>query len=307
MKMTIEKLRAAGEINCQPRKDAKIAKKSYAFSGLCALCVLSRLVLPAALTVLAPLLALLLAAGCSHAPSHDVYAGMPGSVFAPQPPPFLRSSMGLLFTNVSGFSARIAQEPPPMREHPEEVSGQLWALNGKLLFAPDPPKKKRKHHIEPGLSFIWDVSQGSGFILSEALQAYAPVSSSSRFTNILVQPASQPSKKIDGYAARQEVVTFTTGDGVSSTYEVWRAAELRDLPVQIVSTNMGRQEVTSLSKVQLAPPPREVFSPPSSFTRYGSVEDMMTELVIREQGLKGNSVGGWHKAEPLESETPPQR
>jgi hypothetical protein len=43
-------LRAACKINQWPRKIAEIAKKSVVFSGLCALCVLSRLILQAALS-----------------------------------------------------------------------------------------------------------------------------------------------------------------------------------------------------------------------------------------------------------------
>jgi hypothetical protein len=249
-----------------------------------------------------PAVALLLVCGCSHTPGYDVTAGMPGNVFAPQAPPFLRGSMGILLTNTSGFSARVELSPAPIAEHPEEVCGRLISFEGKLLFAPDAPKKKSKKHIDPGLFFIWDVAQCGGFVVSEALQGYAPVSSSLRFTNLLIEPGPGLPARIQGCRCRPETAVIGTSEGKTSSYNLWRAADASGVAVQIVSTNRLVTETVSLSNIRLGATARETFRPPESFTRYGSVEQMMTELAIREQSIKGNPVGGWRDRGSLEDD-----
>ena len=231
--------------------------------------------------------------GCSHTPPVDPFAGEPGSVFAPQPPPFVRGSMALLLTNAGGFSAHVSMEPPLVPTKRHEVSGQLWGRGGKLLFAQDPGESKRKHPVSEGLSFIWDTVSSTGFVLSEPLQGYAPVSSRIEFTNIAIRAARAASTNIDGRSCEWQQVAVSSGEGADSVYEVWRAVDLRGLPLRITENGKAGPRTVTISKVRLGAPPEEIFQPPPAFTRYASVEAMMTELAIREQSFRSGHPSFW--------------
>ena len=73
--------------------------------------------------------------------------------------------------------------------HTDVISGELMGQGGKLLFTPQATGSRGKHMREAKISFIWDVAEGRGYILSEALQGYAPISSRAKFTIAGSRPA----------------------------------------------------------------------------------------------------------------------
>jgi hypothetical protein len=188
-----------------------------------------------------------------------------------------------LLTNSTGFDAVLTMETiaGPGPEPP--ASGHLLGINGKLLFAPareEPPDKKAR---PGGFTFLWDVGANQGFLLSEALQGYAPLSSSVRVTNTLVRPSPAPVKKVDGYKCVPEDVTFQTSDGLNTFFQVMRGVDLKGFPVRISAMNNSAPLTVTLSKIRLHPPPADLFSPPNSFTKYSSPEAMVDELAIRDR------------------------
>ena len=90
---------------------------------------------------------------------------------------FLNGPMAILLTNTSGFSCHVVMTTgsPPIPG--ETVSGNSCAGAPELLFAPDAHCPAGKRFARSGFSFIWDVAAQHGYLLSEALQGYAPISS----------------------------------------------------------------------------------------------------------------------------------
>src|SRR6266480_5970434 len=127
--------------------------------------------LSARATALAGLLAML-AGGCAEAPPEG--PGGPGrGGLPPGPPPFLSGPMGAaLPANADGFVARLTMEIKLPEGHMDVISGELMGQGGKLLFTPQATGSRGKHMREAKISFIWDVAEGRGYILSEALQGY---------------------------------------------------------------------------------------------------------------------------------------
>jgi hypothetical protein len=241
------------------------------------------------LPFLVTLLALIgmLAAGCgSDRP--DGPSGFRGAVFAPPPPGFLSGPLALFLTNSDGFIGRVTCETKSSGDKPDRFSGQLLGRGTMLLFAPDLSAAEGKRYRGAGLGFIWDVQQHNGFLLSEILQAYAPISSKVFFTNMVLQPGaaqSQP-EKLDGHACRQEVATVSLNDGSVIGFDVWRALDLKEFPVRIASVPPATPMTFSMSKIRLEAPSADVFQPPSGFTKYESAEAMLDELAARQQNLR---------------------
>ncbi len=242
--------------------------------------------------------------GCSH--SGDMDLREPGfvRVFAPQFPEFIRAPMGLLLTNSAGFSAIAEVQISSAMPDPQgTVSGHLLSRGNKLLFAPRAGESDDKPERAGGFMFIWDVTAGTGFVVSEALQGYAAVSREMRVTNVTSQPRSGPVQKVAGHSSVVSDVTMQLNDGTTGGFEVARATDLNNLPVQLRSratTNSAGQTVT-LSKVRLQAPAADLFAPPEGFTRYSSPEAMADEIAARKRSLRRGNRGA---LEPFESPPP---
>jgi len=239
----------------------------------------------------------LLACGCAKDKEFErpPYAGI--GAFAPMPPAFLTGPAAALLTNVDGFSVYALFMSDSLPSPSKPLSGELLGREGKLLFAPEP--REAKKISRGGFTFLWDVSAGRGYLLSEALQAFAPLSASVRPTNLVTQPDSTTLAKIDGHACQVEQKLTQMSDGSSALFRVWRALDLKQFPIRIdAATNAGSFSL-QCSKVRLQAPPAELFTPPSGFTQYPNAEAMMTELVIRQHNLRRGAGGATEQVYPL--------
>ncbi len=218
----------------------------------------------------------LLAPGCSHSKKPEEYIGRAPIIPVPPVPVFLNGPAALLLTNVNGFTAHVLLET--MSDSPQRniVSGQLMGRDGKLFFAPDPnPAADKWSRRVEDTSFIWNVAEHSGYLLNGPMQSYAPISSSTFYTKVVVNPAT-PGE-----------VTIVADNGSEAALRVQGAASAKSLPSRITSGTNSPPMVLNISKVQLKLPPQDVFTPPAEFTKYPSGEAMMEELSTRQQALKG--------------------
>ena len=248
-----------------------------------------------AAVVLSLLTLSLLIAGCAHTSRTELEAG---GAFAPLPPVFLTGPAGVLLTNVEGFSAHVVMTSNSLEPQQNATSGELLGRGGKLLFAPGPGKLNKKYS-RGGFSFIWDVPAGHGTVLSEALQAYAPVSVSASPTNLISHPAGGASPSLNGQAGEEGEAIVDLANGSRATFRLVRAADLKGFPLHLSSVSNIPPFTLSFSKIRLASPPAELFVPPNGFTKYESPEAMMTELLMRQHNLKRVRSGSGSTSEPI--------
>src|SRR5215472_2007397 len=221
--------------------------------------------------------------GCGHSKREDAAAAFSGPPVAPQPPVFVRGSMALILTNSSGYEARVAVEGGPYLEPGAAVGGELVCLGTKLLFNPDPNQKKGSSQIGR-FNFLWDVATSKGYLLSEALQAYAPISSSAKFTNVMTKAEAAAEEQIDKHPCRPEEVTVSAEDGEKSVFTVWRAMDLKGFPMRVRS--QSTRLTLTFSQVHLESPPEEAFAPPDGFAKYDTAEGLIGELRLRQANLR---------------------
>lgn len=221
-------------------------------------------------------------AGCSSH-SREQYQ-LPEEAQVAQPPEFLTGPAAVLLTNRDSFSARVTLERPGAMDPAHPNTGLLLGSGSHLIYAPTGSDK----------TYIWDVQRRNGFILSEALQGYAPFSSLIEATNLttISQTAGPSSETINGHPGHAVEVVITANDGSNYTFSVWRAADLNGFPVQIKSINGHADYTLNFSQVRsenLAP---KLFLPPEGFTKYASAEAIANELLSRKNKLRNSGTGG---------------
>jgi hypothetical protein len=229
--------------------------------------------------------------GCSHSSETIDHEYGFTRVFAPQPPAFLSGPAAVLLTNSAGFSSRVELHTETFSSQATPVTGQLLGRGSKFFFAPD-PNERDKNSKSGGFSFIWDVASQSGLILSDALQAYAPVSYDLRATNVAIHSDVLPQRSISGHPCLPVNATVQMSDGSAAIFQVSRAADLNGLPVQISSVTNAVPLTLTLSKVRLESLPLELFGPPDGFTKYSSAETMVDELAARQHNLRRKDHSG---------------
>jgi len=207
-------------------------------------------------------------------------------VVTPQPPPFLTGPAALLLTNSPGFSARIEVQGESSTGSEKSLSGALLCNGGKVVFAPDSDASIDMRYQPGGYSFIWDVSQSRGYVLSDALQAYAPVVADLHVTNIQSSIGKSDAQRISGHPCELATVTAQMADGASTQFTVFEALDLRHLPLRIQTQTPPVPFTLNLSKVRIETVPASVFAPPEGFTQYPNPQAMADELAARQHNLR---------------------
>lgn len=225
-----------------------------------------------------------LAGGCAR--DHQLELEPIGGRFAPRPPAFVSGAVGMLLTNTAGFVAHVEMKRGAGLGDEEPVTGALLGRGTRLLFAPDSDKRIDKKSPPPGFSFLWDVAERRGWLLSEALQGYAPVSAQTVVTNVVQGAEADSARQVQGHVCQQQRVTFELSNGFTNEYEVLRAKDLKGFPVELISVQGSNPLVITLSQIRFETPPENLFSPPDSFAKYDSPEAMVDELAMRQRLLR---------------------
>jgi hypothetical protein len=207
------------------------------------------------------------------------------------PPDFLLGPASAALTNFDGFSASVVSTTSAGPEG-RTVSGQLIERRGQLIFQPLTTANIKKGRIvRGGMYFIWDSAGQRGYVVSEALQGYAPISAPSRVT--LVTPGNKEpvAEQANGHACHRIEKMASLSDDSTAKLTEWSADDLNRFPVRVRTESQGRQITLDFSEIRLDIPPPELFVPPGGFTQYASAAALINELMIRESSLKKGPVG----------------
>lgn len=220
--------------------------------------------------------------GCVH---RDLNAGREAEVTLPKLTALMTGPAALLLTNLTGFESECRISLAGGTGSPRNFSGRLFAHGGKLSLEMVPDKYKSASTRAFGV--IWDVASGQGYVFSEALQGYAALTGSGRFTNLLTAVAGQ-TESLEGHPVDHADVTAIGADGQRIVLHLTRAQDLGNLPLQIRKTDEPDAFTLMLAKVQKGLPPEELFLPPDGFTKYESETALLDELNARQHNVFEN-------------------
>lgn len=215
----------------------------------------------------------LLAGGCAHGPETEHGAFV--RVYTPQVPVFLSGPAAVLLTNTGGFSARVTDRGDSAFPGSESVEGELLGRGTTLIFAPRETGPEDKQLRVGGFSYIWDVASGSGYVLSDALQAYAPVASTLRVTNMVFGAGENDSRE----------ATTLMNDGTKAVFRIWPADPRKQFPSRIEGRTRPPFTLT-FGKVRLEPPAADLFRPPDGFAKYPTAEALADEIAVRQHNYR---------------------
>ncbi len=233
--------------------------------------------------------------GCAHSQSGGGRLTEMGGFSPAETLALLTGPVSLLASNAAGFNAHVTViSTAAAANTPPSLTGTLWAQPDWLLWTPAAAKGHSPSGGGQSFSFIWHVSQSSGYALSEALQAYAPITTSWRYTNFTVapDPENAPSENLDGHLCHPEQITAGSSDGTTHRFRVWRAEDLKEIPLKVVAIGDYPTTTVLLSQVRVLKSAPDRFEPPNDFTRYENAEAMANELLLRQQNLQQRPDGG---------------
>ena len=240
----------------------------------------------------------LLTGGCAGSRHQDGFTGGARDEWLERPPPFMTGPAAVFLTNLDGFSAQATITIQTTAAGAHTISGQLLERQGKLFFEPIPRQSAGKHPDPGQFSFIWDIAAGRGYVLSEALQGYAPVGSAVRFAPPAIQSSAIPMEPFQDHPVNEAMATYPAGNASPAAFHLLCARDLNGLALRIESTNEPVPFTLTLSKVRIDRPAEGLFEPPEGFTKYQSEEALLDELASREQSLRGSPQERHSWAEP---------
>ncbi len=220
-------------------------------------------------------LMILLAVGCSGKRHSKSHANPVEETFTL--PPFLTGPVSPLLTNANDFSARMVVELPSFSAKAQTITGNLLSQGSHLLFAPSVGDR----------SFVWDMTQHSGFILSEALQGYAPIASFVQITNVVNKPGINGPvlESVNGRPCHRTEVVVSSSDGSAARFLIWREVGANGFPVKIKSVEGVTQMTINFFDTRREILAQKLFLPPDGFTTYASAAGMRDELLMRQKSV----------------------
>jgi hypothetical protein len=170
----------------------------------------------------------------------------------------------------------------------ENSSGQLVGQGSKLLYAPHSGENTDTQRQPGGYSFIWDASQSRGYVLSDALQAYAPVAAELHVTSLEIASGTGPLQRYSGHSCEPATATIHSTEK-QAELELLRATDLHGFPLRIQTRGGSSLLTISFSNVRFETISERIFTPPEGFTLYPNPQAMADELAARQNNLRRRS------------------
>jgi hypothetical protein len=193
--------------------------------------------------------------------------------------------MTVVLTNIDDFSAHIVSTVTSSSAPPLTTTGELLGREGRLVFQPTLPLKGKHAQREGGLFFIWDDTRNSGYVLSDALQGYAPIRSDTDTAGQLDISKSDVQDNIEGHPCHRCDAIVSLSNGIQKRFTLWQADDEKHFPVRIEGDDGPNHTRVDFTEIRLEDPGQELFAPPDGFTPYESSVALMNELIVRESNL----------------------
>jgi len=218
---------------------------------------------------------------------------------APSGPSFDAATSKLFGDNQTFSAAMELQTTDPQKGDAVTIPGKMTFDAGKSRFEMDMTQMKSSR-LSPdeaaqmkqmGIENIVTISRPDkkiSYLIYPGLQSYVenPVETSDAAAtpaDFKIESTELGRETIDGHPCVKDEVVITDKQGNKHEATVWDATDLKNFPVKIQLT--GENEATMTFKnISFDKPAADAFDPPAGFTKYDSVQSMMTAQIMKQMG-----------------------
>lgn len=228
------------------------------------------------------------------APAYSLFGQMPNS-------PQFGNGMEKLFGKNQIFSATMKMQMN--NGNPVTMSGKMSFDKGNSRFEMDmsemkggnmPPQAMAQMKTM-GLDRMVTISHPDKkvvYMIYPNAQAYTeitpPASDSSATNNdVKVETTELGKETVDGHPCVKNKAVVTDKQGEKHEFTVWNATDLKNFPVKIEMNDQGHPMTMSYSDISFSKPDASLFNPPSGYTKYDSMQEMMRSVMMKKMGGMG--------------------
>ena len=143
-----------------------------------------------------------------------------------------------------------------------------------------------------GLDRMVTVSQSASkivYVIYPNAQSYAemtPPDSAAASTNenSQVEITKLGEETMNGHPCVKNKAVVTDKQGDKHQFTIWNATDLKDFPVKIEMNEQGNAITVSYQNISFSKPDASLFSPPTGYTKYASVQEMMQSVMMKKMG-----------------------
>jgi hypothetical protein len=157
---------------------------------------------------------------------------------------------------------------------PPHSADQMKSMGLDQMVAIDLPDKKVTYLVYPGLQSY----------VQKDLSDTAATAAAGDFK---VEVTEIGKETVDGHPCVKNKVVVTDKDGTKHESTVWNATDLKKFPVEIQTTEQGRDAIMLFKNVSLDKPAAGVFAVPADYTKYDNMQTMMQQQMMKRMGGAG--------------------
>lgn len=192
-------------------------------------------------------------------------AGMVTSIVGPQGPMTVKSKM--VFDHENSWTEMNMSDVQGPNLPPQAVD-QMKSIGMDDVVTITPADKLNVYMVYPHIHSYVDM----------------PIPPSATTNNAFsVQTTKLGQETVDGHpCVKNDVVV--TNSVQSHEFTVWNATDLKNFPVKIAMTDQGMSVSITFQNVSFDKPAAGLFQPPTHFTKYGSIQDLMQSAMMNHPG-----------------------
>ena len=227
---------------------------------------------------------------------------MGGTGRAPRGPD-LSGSMAKIFGDNTAFTATLELQAKSGAGEAMSMPGKIQALDGKSRFEIDmtqaqqgrQPSAQENAQLKAmgidmdKLVMISRPDKKMSYMVLPGMQSYVenliddPDAAKSA-ADYKIEKTQLSKETVDGHPCVKNKVVVTDKNGKAHESTVWNATDLKDFPVKIETQEGGQTSTMLFKDIKLVKPNASEFDPPTTFTKYSDMGQMIQGEVMKRMG-----------------------
>lgn len=216
--------------------------------------------------------------------------------------PHLGGATAKLFGDAKTFSAAMELQTTSPRGEAVSLPGKICFDTGKSRFEMNLTEAKGSQ-IPPdaaeqmkamGMDTMVSLSRPDTktiCLIYPGLQSYVenpmPSADTAGNDDFRIETTEAGQETVDGHDCVKNQVTVTDKDGKKHESTVWNATDLKKFPVKIVMSEKGHETTMLFKNISFEKPAASSFEIPDGFKKYGNMQTLMQEQMMKHMGMPG--------------------